>query len=139
MGAIHGVARGDLPRLLDLRGSAWRERSAQRVALVVASSFAVAGLAWVLVTDVLLYRICHDRVLIARIETAKGWVFIALAAVLLYVITLRSALRLVRARRLLASVVESIAEGLLFFDRDRRIVHANPAAVRLLRGSLAEL
>ncbi len=95
--------------------------------------FIVAGIAWVLVTDAVLYTLTRDPVLIARLETAKGWVFVGLAGLLLYVVTLRSALRVTRARALTSAVIESIADGVLLLGRDRTIVHANPAAVRMLR------
>jgi signal transduction histidine kinase len=109
-----------------------RAHSAHRVAAIVTAAFALAGLTWVLLTDVVLYGIIHDRVLIARIETAKGWIFISLASLLLYAVTFRSAARLDRVRRLTAAVVESIADGVLLLGHDRRIAYANPAAVRML-------
>ena len=80
----------------------------------------------------LLYSVTHDRALIARIETAKGWAFIGLASLLLYAVTFRSAARLDRVRRLTAAVVESIADGVLLLGHDRSIAYANPAAVRML-------
>ena len=45
--------------------------------------FLLAGVAWVVITDILLYSFAHDPVTVARIETAKGWIFVALAAALL--------------------------------------------------------
>jgi PAS domain S-box-containing protein len=109
-----------------------RARSAHRVAATVTGAFCAAGLLWVLVTDVLLYSVTRDRALIARIETAKGWAFIALSCLLLYTITFLSAARLDRVRRLTAAVVESIADGLLLLGHDRTIAYANPAAARML-------
>jgi signal transduction histidine kinase len=103
------------------------------LALLVAAAFIVAGLAWVLLTDVLLYTFASDPVLIARVETAKGWIFVGLAAVLLYLFTLRSASRMSRARAIISTVVDSIADGVLLLGPDRRIKHANPAAARMLR------
>jgi hypothetical protein len=44
----------------------------------------------VLFTDVLLYALIHDRAAIARFETAKGWAFVGLTALLLFAITMRS-------------------------------------------------
>ena len=110
-----------------------RAYSAHRMAGTVTAAFAVAGLVWVLLTDIVLYAITHDRVLIARIETAKGWIFISLASLLLYAVTFRTAARLDRVRRLTAAVVESIADGVLLLGHDRRIAYANPAAARMLR------
>ena len=109
-----------------------RARSAHRVAATVTGVFCAAGLAWVFVTDILLYSVTRDRTLIARIETAKGWAFIGLACLLLYAVTFLSAARLDRVRRLTAAVVESIADGVLLLGHDRAIAYANPAAVRML-------
>jgi len=116
-----------------------RARSAHRVAATVTGAFAVAGLVWVFFTDIVLYALTKDRALIARIETVKGWTFIILASLLLYAVTFRSAARLDRVRRLMAAVVDSIADGILLLGHDRRIAFANPAAVRMLRCPLSEL
>ena len=116
-----------------------RARSAHRVAATVTGVFCAAGLAWVFVTDILLYSVTHDRALIARIETAKGWAFIGLACLLLYAVTFLSAARLDRVRRLTAAVVESIADGVLLLGHDRSIAYANPAAVRMLGRRRKEL
>jgi signal transduction histidine kinase len=116
-----------------------RASSAHRMAGTVTAAFAVVGLMWVLLTDIVLYAITHDRALIARIETAKGWMFISLASLLLYAVTFRTAARLDRVRRLTAAVVESIADGVLLLGHDRRIAYANPAAVRMLRCRVDDL
>jgi signal transduction histidine kinase len=116
-----------------------RAQSAHRMAATVTAVFAVAGMVWVFLTDVLLYGVSHDRALVARIETAKGWIFIALASLLLYAVSFRGAARLDRVRRLTSAVVESIADGILLLGPDRRIAHANPAAGRMLRCPTDEL
>jgi len=89
----------------------------------------------VLVTDVVLYRVTADPVLIARVETAKGWAFVAFATALLYVVTLRSTGRLASAHSALSAIIDSIADGLLLLGPDRAIVRANPAAARMLNSS----
>jgi signal transduction histidine kinase len=132
-------AAGVVPGGIDARALpeiSRRAHSAHRIAGTVTAAFAVAGLAWVLFTDIVLYGITRDRVLIARIETAKGWIFISLASLLLYAVTFRSAARLDRVRRLTTAVVESIADGVLLLGHDQKVAYANPAAVRLLRSPL---
>ena len=105
-----------------------KRKSELRAAVTVAAVFLVTGIGWVLFTDVLLYTLTRDPVLIARIETAKGWIFVGLTALLLFAVTLRSASRLTRAHAITSAVVESIADGVLLLGPDRTIVHANPAA-----------
>jgi len=116
-----------------------RARSAHRVAALVAGTFVVAGLLWVFVTDALLYAVSHDPILVARIETAKGWIFIGLTGLLLYSVTFLAAARLDRIRRLTAATVECIGDGILLLGHDRTIAYANPAAARMLRCTRAEL
>jgi NtrC-family two-component system sensor histidine kinase KinB len=96
-------------------------------------------MAWVFLTDVVLYGVSRDPVLIARVETGKGWIFITLASLLLYFVTFRVAARLDRVRRLTVAVIDSIGDGLLLLGADRRIAHANPAAIRMLRCPFEEL
>jgi two-component system, OmpR family, phosphate regulon sensor histidine kinase PhoR len=107
--------------------------SAREIAYTVAAAFAVAGFLWVLVSDLTLYAFASDPVLIARIETAKGWAFVAVGALFVYYITVRSASALARDRATIKAVIESIADGVLLLGRDRRIERANPAAARMLR------
>jgi signal transduction histidine kinase len=116
-----------------------RSYSAYRVAGLVAGTFVVAGLAWVFLTDVVLYAISHDQAFIARVETAKGWIFIGLTGLLLYGVTFLSAARLDRVRRLTAATVESIGDGILLLGHDRTVAYANPAAARMLRCTREEL
>jgi hypothetical protein len=97
---------------------AWRETwsittpaSERRVALVVVLVFVVAGSLWILLSDLLLYSVVHDRSVIARLETAKGWAFVASSALLIYAVTRRSAAQLTKAHRTIGAVVESIGDG----------------------------
>ena len=102
------------------------------MAWTVTAVFAVAGALWIVASDTLLYAVTHDRALVARLETAKGWIFVALTSALIYGVTLRSAAKLAHARRTLAAVVHSIGDGVLLLGPDRTIAHANPAAIRML-------
>jgi signal transduction histidine kinase len=106
--------------------------SAREIGSTVAAAFAVAGLLWVLVSDITLYALASDPVLIARIETAKGWAFVAIGALLVYYITVRAASALARDRATITAVIESIADGVLLLGRDRRVKRANPAAAKML-------
>ncbi|HEU4616670.1 MAG TPA: PAS domain-containing sensor histidine kinase [Gammaproteobacteria bacterium] len=107
-------------------------RDERAVAFTVAAVFVLSGLFWVLLTDFVLYAFTRDPVVVARVETAKGWTFVLLWAVVVYLAALRSTGRLARARAALAAVVGSIADGLLLLGRDQRVRHANPAAAKML-------
>ena len=112
--------------------------SERRVALVVVLAFVVAGSLWILLSDLLLYSVVHDRSVVARLETAKGWAFVALSALLLYAVTRRSAAQLTKAHRTIAAVVESIGDGVLILASDRTIAYANPASLQMLRAANPE-
>jgi nitrogen-specific signal transduction histidine kinase len=114
-----------------------RPRDAQALATTVALVFGLVGTAWVLISDIVLYTWVHDPVLLARLETAKGWAFIALGSLLMYLVTAWSAKRFVRAQALNAAIVESIADGVLLLGRDRSVTYANPAAVEMLHAEEA--
>ena len=98
----------------------------------MAGIFVVTGAAWVLLTDIVLYDTTRNPILVARIETAKGWAFVVFATVLLYLVTFRSVRRLARTQAGITAVVESIADGVLLLGSDRTIRRANPAAIRML-------
>jgi len=116
-----------------------REQSAHRMAATVTAVFAVAGMVWVLLTDVVLYAISRDRNLIARVDTAKGWMFISLASLLLYAVVFRGAARLDRVRRLTAAVIRSIGDGVMLLGHDHKVAYANPAALKMLGCETEEL
>ncbi len=115
-----------------MRARQGRVKSEHHAAGLVAAAFAVAGAFWIVASDTLLYAMTGDRVLVARLETAKGWIFVALTSALLYWVTLRCSAKLVQAQRTLAAVVHSIGDGVLLLGPDRTIAHANPAALRML-------
>lgn len=108
------------------------KRSAWKIAAIVSGVSLAAGLLWVLLTDILLYELISDRVLIARIETAKGWVFVGLGAAWLFVLTYGAVRRLARSEATLRAVIDGIADGVLTIARDGTIASSNPAARRML-------
>jgi signal transduction histidine kinase len=98
----------------------------------VVAAFVATGIAWILFADLVLYAATRNPALVARFETAKAWLLVGLAALLLYAVTWRIATRLALARATISAVVESIADGVLLLGPDHKIVYANPAATQLL-------
>lgn len=101
-------------------------------ALRLAVIFLIVGAAWVLGTDILLYRLVHYRPLVARLETAKGWVFAAGGATFLYFAVRKQLARLRQSEATSRAVFKCISDGILLLGRDGRMIDANPAAVRML-------
>lgn len=111
----------------------------RRVPLTVAAAFVLLGMVWVILSDIILYLLMDDRAIIARIETAKGWLFVGVAGALLYSIVQKSITRSTRVWRITNALVESIADGVILVGRNRTIAYANPAAVRMLGLPLEKL
>lgn len=105
----------------------------RRIPLTVAAIMLIGGILWVFVTDELLYRFVHDPVTSGRLETAKGWVFVAVAAAGAYVTTSLCFARLSRSEATLRATLRSIADGVLLVGGpDRAVMDANEAAARIL-------
>jgi PAS domain S-box-containing protein len=107
-------------------------RTRRDLALRAAVVYLLAGTAWILVSDVVLYRLVHDRAIAARLETAKGWVFTAISALAVYIISARLIRVLQRTGATMRAVVDSIADGVMLVGGNKAIVDANPAALRIL-------
>jgi signal transduction histidine kinase len=114
------------------------ERRCRSLSVLVAGLYLAAGVVWILFTDVILYRLVDDPVLIARFETAKGWTFVGLTAALLYVIVKWTIRGLAYSEAITRAIIDSIADGVLIIGPERAIVGANPAAARMLGAESAE-
>lgn len=102
------------------------------IAAGVTVAFLCAGAVWILLTDILMYQLVSDPLVIARLETAKGWGFVAACALLLYVSVKSSVTPLARSEATIRAVVDSIADGVLLLRSDGTIAGVNPAAARML-------
>jgi signal transduction histidine kinase len=138
-GASHSVTEGVVVRqasAANLNAALGiRQLSERAVAFRVTLAFVLFAVTWGLVTDLLIYAFTPDALAVARLETGKEWLFVALAAIAVYLLTRLGASKLARARRTIAAIVESIADGVLLIGPDRTIVHANPAALELLHAT----
>jgi PAS domain-containing protein len=114
----------------------WQSRA---IAWKVAFTFLIIGVVWVLVTDLILYSVADDPVVIARIETAKGWTFVGFGMAMLYMITDYAVRRLARSHATIRAVMQSISDGLLLVEPTGKIALANPALGRMLGVSPGEL
>ena len=61
-----------------------------RLALRTALIYAIVGFVWILFSDLAVVKLVSDRSLIARLSMVKGWVFISVTALLLYLLLRRS-------------------------------------------------
>jgi PAS domain S-box-containing protein len=89
-------------------------------------------MAWIALTDILVFAVAKSPGLLTQLQLAKGWVFVGVVSLGLYLLVHRSIAGLQAEEAKGHAILESIAEGVLLVGRDGRIEDANPAAVRML-------
>ncbi|MFW6192660.1 MAG: EAL domain-containing protein [Gemmatimonadota bacterium] len=117
--------------------------AALRIALV----YAAVGLAWILVTDLVVERVWRLEDRYPLIQTFKGAVFVLGSAALVYFLVHRerrawerATRELQESRKLLESTFRSLDDALFVVEQpDRTIVGVNPAAERIFGRSRDEL
>jgi len=109
--------------------------------------YALFGLLWILFTDRILLWLVPDVEQLVRWQTIKGWLFVAVSTVLIFVLQAqaqrrqqranarqkRSEIRYRRLFRQLRQVMDSVPEGVLLLDPDGQVLVANPRAVEYIK------
>jgi PAS domain S-box-containing protein len=113
--------------------------SVRQAALAMASAFAVLGITWVLTTDVVVYALTDDLRLGEKIHLAADWAFLLVTGAALFEFARRIGMRVTEMQGVLHAVIRSMGDGMIVFGHDRRIVYANPAALRLFACDSDEL
>jgi len=126
-----------MPRLLHDWSSplAQPSLSIRQAALLVAGAFAVLGITWIVVTDVVVVGLTRDAWVSQKIDVALDWAFLLITAAALFAFAERIGRRLSESEGVLKAVVRSMGDGLLVFGPDHTIIYANPAAVKMLECS----
>jgi len=107
-------------------------------------AYALFGVLWILLSDLAASALIADPTALARIQTVKGWLFVAVSAALVYLLvsraqrehtarlreSRRSAEDLQRAHQSLDQALHSIKDGVAVV-RDRTIQQVNPAFCEL--------
>lgn len=116
-----------------------RRRQPQMIALRIATVYAVAAGLWILFSDRLLEVLVADPSLENRLQTVKGWGFVAVTALVLHALIHRGLASLddsrAEARSMhgrLATAVESLSKGLILWDEQGRLVICNSACRTML-------
>lgn len=114
----------------------------QNIPLKIAAIYALAGALWILLSDLLLQLLVVDPALITRLSMLKGWLFIAITAVVLYRLVSRDHAEVRRSsetireqEELLRNVLETLPVGVWLIDREGKITHGNPAGQRIWGGA----
>lgn len=115
-------------------------------ALMVAGGYAFFASLWILYSDMALQSLFGDPSQIVRASVIKGWLFVAVTTVLLYVMTQRLLGRLTgalrrereaeaarrRTHQLLDAIAENSPDAIFAKDTSGRYVLFNPAAARIV-------
>jgi diguanylate cyclase (GGDEF)-like protein/PAS domain S-box-containing protein len=106
--------------------------------LKVAGLYAFFGFLWILFSDRFILLFSNDLEELAHIQTYKGWFFILITAILLYLL-IRLALRaqektaiaLRHSEERLSATLGSIGDGVISTDQEGRVVSLNRVAEQL--------
>jgi signal transduction histidine kinase len=113
---------------IDIRRFAHSRGAAVKLTAV----FVTAGALWILVTDVLLYLWVKDALLIGRLETAKGWTFVAAAGLLVYVLSSHSLAAIQRCDAMRKAIIDNLSDAIVLVSPSGRVVGVNAATLSLL-------
>lgn len=58
----------------------------RKAAFKAALIYLIAGVLWILITDTILVRVAGDREIIARVSLIKGWVFVAVSGLIVFIL-----------------------------------------------------
>lgn len=118
-----------------------------RKALRVAGIYLLFGVLWILVSDRILEMfLAGDVESITIFQTYKGWLFVFLTAVLIYILTRDALKRLLKIRGQLdaseqryRNLVRNVPVGIYHTDRTGELLYVNPYITRLFGVSRSEL
>src|SRR5919106_5904085 len=96
-------------------------------ALKIAGLYLLLGALWILFSDPLAARITSDAVLLAQISLYKGWAFILVTALLLYLLILRQNDALRGGEQQLRLITDALPALISYVDADRRYRFSNKA------------
>jgi len=118
---------------------------ARGAALWIAAVYVAVGALWILLSDQLVRALAEDPEMLSRLQTAKGWLYVAVTGGLLYLLVLGHLIRragveqnLRDANQTLETLIQASPVAIIVFDQQGRVHRWHPAAERVLGWSEAE-
>jgi PAS domain S-box-containing protein len=116
-----------------------RNRYAQRAVRIILL-YAFFGGLWIFASDRILELLTSDHRILGALQTAKGWLFVAMSALLLYLLVYRelrarsrTEARLTATEEKYHTLIETANDAILLFDAEAgTVIDANPKAAELL-------
>lgn len=113
----------------------------QHTPLTIAAIYSLAGAFWILLSDWLLNLLVTEPAIIARLSTLKGWIFIAVTALVLQRLLAahqaainRSGDAVREREELLRNVLDTLPVGVWLLDREGTITYGNRAGMEIWEG-----
>lgn len=114
------------------------KKSNRVLPLRIATVYVIFSLFWIYFSDLLLHSLVYDPILLVQLQTYKGWAFVLISGLLIYILTYMG----LKARRQaeneiskeivhLQQVLNSVSHSIVQYSTDGRITFTNPAASQL--------
>lgn len=114
-------------------------------ALWIAALYVLVGALWILLSDQVVGMLARDPQTLSRLQTAKGWLYVSVTGVLLYLLVLGHLIRRARAEQdlhdlyqTLETVIQASPVAIIVFDLQGRVQRWHPVAEHVLGWNEAE-
>lgn len=123
-----------------------KSAGASTSAFTIALAYAAVASLWILLSDKVMAGLFSDPEMLVRVSMAKGWLFVAVTTLILYVLVRRLVLQLSAAHQreldqqrllqqahpLLAAIADSSDDAIFAKDQQGRYILFNKAAARII-------
>ena len=92
----------------------------------------IIGFLWIKFSDQIILQLSNDAVLLSTIQTYKGWFFVIVTSLILYLLIKKSTQNLIISHNLLNQIVETVPVGITFINNEGQITFANKNAENVL-------
>lgn len=109
------------------------------IAHKISAVYAVFGFLWILLSDRLLNLLVSDPDLIQNIQTVKGWLYVLITAVIIYLLVDKYDRSIQKSQNAYRRLLENIADPIYLMNSEGKIIDINDAATSVLGYSRKEI